>query len=150
MSLSTSRVIQVKIDVLHVLNDIHNNPSYIEIGSIITPQGLIALLLSLAPTPGWSEECLAILESYDPTCISNHKHLDELQILLEQIVQEIDVQTSLMFQKYHAQTTPHFNGWSGLSCLSLIASTCVSEQTSVQEYSKGRAGKFRYYDGYHA
>lgn len=151
MSLFLSpNVIHLRLDTLHILNDIHNNPHYREIGTVITPQGLIAVLMSLSPSPGWNEASLMYLEGLDRTCISKHAHLDELQIFLESIVNEIDSQTHALFQRYGAVTSPHFYSWSGLSCLSLIASTNHAEQNSIQQLSKQRASTFRYYDSYHA
>ena len=137
----------VKVDVIHILNDIHNNPHYATIGRAITPQGLIALLLSMPTTPALSERYLAILEEFDPTGFSRLKNTDALQILCEQSMEEIDAQVSGVFRNFKFDNTPFFWGWQDLSCLNLIAHRSESITNEIQEQSFQQALRYRFYDG---
>ena len=136
----------VKMDVIHVLNDIHNNPAFREVGHLMTPQGLVGALFSLPETP-YSDSGFTILNRLDPNGSYEMDDPTMFQILCEQVLEEIDRSVFSILSANKLSNTPYFWGWENLSCLQLITHQQTEIQSEIQKLSWERAILERFYDG---
>lgn len=151
--LPPSSVVVIKLDVIHILNEIHNNPGFSDLGHLLTPQGLVGFLFALPPSPG-SEGIFSVLEHLHPTVQSREIFVpDTFQILCEQVVEEIDLTVGLIGKSNNLTGTSYFNGWEDLSCLKLMTlkedlnGLRNQYETELQKLAWSNALASRLYDG---
>lgn len=152
MTLSRSNVVTFRYDVIHILNELHNNPLYSELGSVISPQGLVALILSSPDTPTGIEHVVNQLEMYDRNCVGKLKDPNAFLVFCESISLEIDQASHFAFELagFGVVTPTYFYSWNNLSILTVIASILQEDNNELKQLSARQADSFRYYDGNHA
>lgn len=150
MTLLRSNVVAFRYDVIHILNELHNNPLYSEIARVISPQGLVALILSSPDTPIGIDHVANKLESYDRNCVGNLRDAESFLVFCESLSNEIDQASHYALSMYGIATPTYFYEWNALSILTVIASKLPEDNNELKQLSAQQADHFRYYDGNHA
>lgn len=150
MILLPSDQILFKYDALYLLNEIHTSPLYSEISAAVSPQGLIALILSTPPNSSQINYILQSLEEYSPGLVPLIKDLDNLTAYFETISDEIDRVVTNFLLPLGIQTPGYFHTWQDLSVLVIHGSRNQHDNLALHQYARTKAQEQRYYDGNNA
>lgn len=133
-----------------MLNEVHNHRLFTEVGSVFTPCGLIALILSTPESPLGMDLITEEIKQVAPHCLDNITDLGDFLAFCESISLELDHNALVTMRPHGLDTASYFHEWSNLSMLTMIGSKNHNDAYDVQQHSKTNARRFRYYDGDHA
>lgn len=149
MTLNPANQILFKYDTLYLLNEIHNAPVYADISSAVSPQGLIALVLSAPPNQEHSHYALQTLEEYSPGLVPLINGVN-VATYCDYISEQIDRVVSNILIPRGAQTPGYFHTWQDLSTLVIHVSTDHNDSYALHQLARTAAKEQRFYDGAHA